>query len=149
MANTVKTIEMATLLRTALAAVVPAGTNVYARGVPCGPDGTPDENANESIRTSPMVDIIMIGRKPQQYHSKLHAFVGTIRVVTQYDDDKFQAVLYAIADKVETYLLTPPSLSLTLCNFDALVIDNQPDIDTDDSKQYLEWSVTINTRETT
>ena len=146
MANTIKTIEMATLLRAAIAAVVPSGTNVYARGVPHNSEGVPDANAASVERNSPLVDIIMMGRRPQQHNSVLHAYRGIIRVATQFDDDQFQANLYTIADPVETYLLLPPSLSLTLCHFDAFVVDAEPDFDQDDSVQYLEWQFSIKTR---
>ena len=149
MATTIKTIEMATLLRAAIAAVVPSGTNVYARGVPCTPEGIPDDNAAKVERNTPLVDIIMRGRNPQQYNSVLHSYGGLIRVATQLDDDQFQKNLYTIADPVETYLLSPPSLALTLCEFDAFVVELiPPDIDYEGTVQYLEWQFTIKTRKT-
>ena len=149
MAQTIKTIEMATILRAAIAAVVPSGTSVYARGVPCNAEGVPDSNAAKVERNTPLVDIIMRGRNPQQFNSVLHSFSGLIRVATQLDDDQFQANLYTIADPVETYLLSPPSLTLTLCEFDAFVVELiPPDIDYEGTVQYLEWQFSIKTRET-
>jgi len=147
MANTIKTIEMATLLRAAIAAVVPDTVNVYARGVPSNAEGVPDENAAKVERKTPLVDIIMRGRHPERYESVLHGYAGLIRVATQLNEDQFQKELYTIADPVETYLLTPPTLVLTLCHFDAFVVDLiPPDIDYEGSVQYLEWQFTIKTR---
>ena len=93
--------------------------------------------------------MIPAGRTPQQYRSALHAYTFRVRAVTHAADDPFQVSLYTVADVVGDFLLTPPALTLSLCHFDALVVDAPPDVGTQDDLQFVEWTLTINVRRTT
>jgi len=151
MATTVKTIEISTALHAALRAVVPDDVAVYARGVPTDVDGNADEYATEVDRKLPMVDIIPVGQRPQFFTSSLRAFAFSLRAVSYGPEDPFQVSLYTIAQTIEEYLASAPALALTLVEFDALVVENEPDIGNSgdaEALQFLEWLITIHTRYT-
>ena len=147
MANTIKTIEIATLLKAALDAVVPSGTAVYARGVMTDKDGTADSNVTKAERQAPCVDIITIEREPFHYNSVLQTFPVRIRACTIAADDPFQVALYTLAQPVSDWLTTPGTLALTLVEFDALVVDGAPDINGEGQLQFFEWTISIKTRD--
>lgn len=147
MAQTIQTIEIATVMRAALADVVPNGTAVYARGVPTDEDGTPNNNVTKNERRTPCVDIIPRERLPHFHASSLQEFAVIVRAFTNYDDDPFQVDLYTLCDAVGNYLADAPSLTLTLSEFDALVLQDAPEIDLE-MEQMQEWQVTVKTRQT-
>ena len=151
MPNSIITIEIAGAIRTALAAVVPSGTAVYARGIRTDSDGTVDDNATEFQRRCPFVEIIVTERAPQGHASVLTTYPVTIRAVTssRSSDDPFAVDLYTIGHAVGEWLCTPPTLSLTLAHFDALYTSQPPVVENtgqDSALQYMEWSSECKTR---
>lgn len=152
MATTIKTIEIATLIHTALRAVVPGGCAVYAHGVKTDSAGVPKENAVDIERKFPLVDIIPYERVPQQHASVLKSYPVTIRVITHAPKDRWKVEFYTIAQTVSDWLTDAPALALTLAEFDALVINGAPDMGNAGDKgveQYMEWNITIKTRKAT
>lgn len=149
MANTIITIEIATLLHTAIKAEVPSGVSVYARGVKTDLEGAVDDATNKVDRKCPMVDIIPTERHPQQHNSVLRSYPVIIRVITHGPDDPFQIDLYTVAHSVGEWLCTAPALALTLAEFDSLFIDGPPEpgnAGDNDILQYMEWNLIIYTR---
>ena len=154
MANTIITIEIATAIRTALLAVVPSGTAVYARGVKTDIEGTADENAVSFQRQMPCVEITVAERAPQGHASALWRYPVRIRVTTsaRQTDDPFGVDLMTIGHAIGEWLCGPPSLSLTLAEFDALYTSEPPDVDSTGeggSLQYMEYSSECLTRKAT
>ena len=154
MANTIITIEIATAIRTALLAVVPSGTAVYARGVKTDIEGTADENAVSFQRQMPCVEITVAERAPQGHASALWRYPVRIRVTTsaRQTDDPFGVDLMTIGHAIGEWLCGPPSLSLTLAKFDALYTSEPPDVDSTGeggSLQYMEYSSECLTRKAT
>jgi hypothetical protein len=154
MANTIITIEIATAIRTALLAVVPTGTAVYARGVKTDIEGTADENALSFQRKMPCVEITVAERAPQGHASALWRYPVRIRVTTsaRQTDDPFGVDLMTIGHAIGEWLCGPPSLSLTLAEFDALFTSEPPDVDNTGeggSLQYMEYSSECLTRKAT
>ena len=154
MANTIITIEIATAIRTALLAVVPSGTAVYARGVKTDIEGTADENAVSFQRQMPCVEITVAERAPQGHASALWRYPVRIRVTTsaRQTDDPFGVDLMTIGHAIGEWLCGPPSLSLTLAKFDALFTSEPPDVDSTGeggSLQYMEYSSECLTRKAT
>ena len=149
MANTIITIEIATLIHSAITAVVPSGTSVYARGVKTDIEGAIDASVTKLDRKCPMIDIIPTERHPQQHDSAMRAYPVIVRAITYGPDDPFQVDLYTVAHSVGEWLCTSPNLALTLANFDALYIDGPPDpgnAGDNDTLQYIEWNLIIYTR---
>lgn len=153
MAETIDTIEISKVIRAALVAVVPAtdqkGTStptpVYARGVKTDIDGNLDAQAVVAKRRTPCVDVLPSERIPHFYESSIRAYPVRLRVVTYFNDDPFQVDLYTIANAVAAYLASAPTLALTLRKFDALVMDNAPETNYEESLQVMEWQITVNT----
>ena len=145
MANTIITIEIATAIRTALLAVVPSGTAVYARGVKTNIEGTASENTVSFQRQMPCVEITVAERAPQGHASALWRYPVRIRVTTsaRQTDDPFGVDLMTIGHAIGEWLCGPPSLSLTLAKFDALFTSEPPDVDSTGeggSLQQMEYS---------
>jgi hypothetical protein len=154
MANTIITIEIATAIHTALAAVVPAGTAVYARGVRTNSEGTADDTATQFERVCPFVEIIVAERAPQGHGSALWRYPVRIRIATsaRQSDDPFGIDLLTIGHAVGEWLCGPPSLSLSLAQFDALYTSEPPDVSNDGeggSLQQMEYSSECLTRKAT
>ena len=154
MASTIITIEIAAAIRTALLAVVPSGTAVYARGVKTDIEGTADENAVSFQRQMPCVEITVAERAPQGHASALWRYPVRIRVTTsaRQTDDPFGVDLMTIGHAIGEWLCGPPSLSLTLAHFDALYTSEPPDVDSTGeggSLQYMEYSSECLTRKAT
>ena len=146
--QTIQTIEIATELKTALDVVVTAGTPVYARGVPTDKDGKIADAATCERRLS-CVDIVPAEKAPHSHNSVLREFPVKIRVVSWYPDDPFQVELYTLGQQVSDWLCNSPTLTLTLCHFDALVLSAAPEVGNtgeNDFVQYMEWPVTVKTR---
>lgn len=150
MATTIITIEIATALHTALKAVAPAGCAVYAQGLVTDAEGNADPNTTELRRSCPMIDIIPGERRPQMHASVLREYPVTIRAITYGPHDQWKETLYTVAQAVSGYLCGPPSLSLSLVHFDSLVITAHPQeplfAGPNDTLQYFEWQIIINTR---
>tara|TARA_R110000824_G_scaffold752_5_gene4721 strand:+ start:687 stop:1148 length:462 start_codon:yes stop_codon:yes gene_type:complete len=151
MANTIITIEIATLMHAALKplVVVPEAAAVYARGVKTDQEGAADPGAIELERKCPMVDIIPSERRPLFHNSVLRAYPVRVRVMTYGPHDPFQIDLYTMAHAVSEWLCSAPTLALTLADFDALVMEGEPDTGNtgeNETIQYMEWLLTINTR---
>jgi len=131
--------EIASTIKTALAAVVPDGTTIYADGVADDPSPDGDQVV------LPLVSIVVSECLPQQYRSVLRAYPVAIEVNTWYQDDKDQTDLYAIASAVSLWL-AEPTLSLELSHWDALTIDSVPDRGNDGRVQYMRWLADCKTR---
>jgi hypothetical protein len=147
MPNTSVPIEIATAIKTALDAVVPSGTAVYARGIKTDVDGTVNESATSYQRACPFVEIIVSERAPMGHASVLWSYPVRIRAVTSSrpQDDPFAVDLYNIGQAIGAWLCGPPSISLTLAKFDALYTSEPPDVDSTGeggSLQYMEYSST-------
>jgi len=145
------TIDIATKMHTALTTAVDGAAYVYARGVKTDSDGVAASGDIDIERKCPMVDIIPAERRPQQHNSALQAYPVRVRVITYGPDDPWQVTLYTIADVVGEYLVTPPALVLTSCEFDALVVDEAPDVGElgqNGTLQYMEWTTTVRVRRT-
>ena len=151
MATTIKTIEIATLMHTALRAVVSDDVYVYAFGVKTDNEGNPDAQAIKISRKCPMVEIRPSERVPQRHDSVLRSYPIRLRVITNGPDDQFQVDLCTISQAVSEWLCSSPALAMTLSEFDALVIEGAPEMGTggnSDTLQYQEWQLTIKTRDT-
>ena len=154
MANTIITIEIATAIHTALAAVVPTGTAVYASGVRTNSEGKADADAVQFERVCPFVEIIVAERAPQGHGSALWRYPVKIRIVTsaRQSDDPFGTDRLTIGHAVGEWLCGPPTLSLTLAKFDALYTSEPPDVSNDGeggSLQQMEYSSECLTRKAT
>jgi hypothetical protein len=152
-ANTVITIDIATAIRAAIAALttLPDGTAVYARGVPTDIAGAVTDAA-KCERAMPSIDIIPSERRPFSHASALHTYPVRIRAMSWFPDDQFQVTLYTLAQAVANWLATPPSLTLTLAHFDALVCSQEPTVGNfgdNDYGQYIEWQIEVKTRRST
>jgi len=135
-------IDIATALKTALAAVIPEGTNLFADGVldTAGVDKDP--------YAPPLVAIMVSECMPQQYRSVLRDYPVMIYAETTQPDDKDQAVIYALGAVVSAWLCEP-SLTLTLAHFDSLTIEAAPERNTVGLRQYFAWSCMVHTRKLT
>jgi len=143
MANTIITIEIAGAIKTALAAVVPAGTTIYATGI------QDTANAAEDKVSLPCAAITVGECMPQQYRSVLRAYPARIEAATWYPEDKDQVDLYTIAHAV-TQWLAEPSLSLTLAHWDAITMDSPPELPAiNDRTQMIAWNINVLTRKAT
>ena len=146
MADTVITIEMARAIKTALAAVVPADTTIYAVGVADTlPEGESVPDGAEEPVKYPCVSIMVNECVPMQYRSALRRYPVTIGAATWYANDRDQTKLYTLAHAVSVWLALP-SLSLTLAHWDALVIDGEPETDVESRTQVVAWRGTVNVR---
>ena len=142
MANTIITIEIATTIKAALAAVVPSTATVYADGV-LDTTGKDEDSVN-----FPAVAVVVTECLPMQYRSVLRAFPVSIEAATWYPKDKAQVELYTIAQAVNLWL-AEPTLTLTLAHWDALVIESPPDRGIDGRVQFMKWQAVCNTRKAT
>jgi len=145
-ADTIPTIEIARAIKTALAAVVPAGTTIYARGVAdlLAEGESVTGGAAEDI-SYPLVSIVISKCAPQQYRSRLRAYPVTISAMTWYTEDKDQTVLYTLANKLSVWMAGPPSLTLSLCHFDAIVFQGDPQTDDAGLIQGMTWQASVKT----
>ena len=142
------TIEIATAIRAALAAVLGADTPVYARGVPTDIAGIPGD-VDRSERKLPCVDIILQERAPHTHASVLRSFPFKIRVETWFPEDQFEVTLYTLAETVAVWICGPPSLNLVTTYFDALSFASaleKANAGENDNVQYMEWSGEVRTR---
>jgi len=131
--------EIASKIKDALAAVVPAGTTIYADGI--ADDPSPDGDQVQM----PLVAIVVSECIPQQYRSVLRAYPVSIEVNTWYQDDRAQESLYKISSAVSLWL-AEPDLTLTLSHWDALTIEAAPDRGNDGRVQYMRWLADCKTR---
>lgn len=151
MSNTIITIEIATVLKAALVAVVPANVEAYGRAnaVTLAVDGVLDAaTESEDAVSMPCVVAVVNECLPQQYRSVLRAFPVVIEAATWYPDDVAQIVLYTIGQAVSQWL-AEPSLTLTLAHFDALTIDGPPERGNDGRVQFMRWTGQVLTRKAT
>jgi hypothetical protein len=144
------TIQIAKALHAAIRAVVPDGTNVYARGVQTNSDGEEDTGAIDIERRGPMVEIIPHEGAPTdfKYSSALVSYPVRVRVVTAYSRDKWSIDLYTVAEPVGEYLRTAPAIKLDTVEFDALVMTGPPEVGNDgfgSDMQYMEWQLDVKT----
>jgi len=136
------TIDIATAIKAAVVAIVPAGTSVVA-------DGVVDDAASVNDDVAyPSVSIVVSECSPMQYRSVLRSFPVSIEVSTWYPDDRNQQTLYAIGHAVSQWL-AEPSLTLTLAHWDALVLEGPPIRDVDGRVQFFRWSGMVHTRKAT
>jgi len=147
-------VEIAAGIQSALKNLLP-GITVYADGVPDSPAGsianpTPEELEQESV-TFPCVAIVPSEALPQQYRSVLRAYPIRVEVCTWQPEDKTQQELYRIAYAVSEWLIEP-TITLTLANWDSLVIEDRPDRENDGQFgkiQFIAWNLICHTRKAT
>jgi len=138
MSNTVITIEIATALKTALAAVVSDDITFYVDGV------LDDTSEGQDKFKCPCVVIVVNECLPQQYRSVIREYPVTIEANTWYPADKDQAELYTMMHGMSQWL-AEPTLSLTLAVFDAITIQGTPDRDVAGNLQYCRWQTLVHT----
>jgi hypothetical protein len=135
-APTVLTIEIATLLKAGLVAVVPQAVSVYADGVKNKATPTGDKVTLPALTIQPSECL------PMQYKSRQCAFPVTIELTTWNPADTAQIMLYEVGSVVGQYLGTA-SLALTLGTFDAIIIDNLPERADIERLQILHWEAMV------
>lgn len=135
-------IDIAAAIKAGLAAVVPAGTTVFADGV------KDDALAASDAISFPSVAIIVSECAPHGYRSKLRTYPVIIEAATWYPDDKWQETLYALTEKITTYLCGPPSLSISSATIDAFFFDSPPIRATEGRLQSVQWQGTVNAKVT-
>jgi len=133
---TVLTIEIATLLKAGLVAVVPDTVSVYADGVKDNPTPTGDKVQLPAVTIQPSEYL------PMQYRSRQCAFPVMIALTTWNPSDEAQTVLYEVASAVGKYLGTA-TLALTLGTFDAIIVENLPERADLDRLQTLSWECMV------
>ena len=147
MANTIITIEIATVIKAALVAVVPV---IDGKAITAYSLGVKDvAGATEDKVNLPCVAISVTECNPMQYRSVLRSYPGRIEVATWYPEDKDQINLLTISQAVSQWM-AEPSMTLTLAHWDSLVITEPPGLPIiSDRAQVMSWGVEINTRKAT
>ena len=142
--------EIASAIRSTLAALLPTGTAVYADGVPETDLAAVDVDGN-AVEKEWVLPAVVIGvsfPNPYQYKSSLLGYPLDVKVVSHYSQDRFQQTLYALADPVSQWLCDP-SLSLTLATFHALTISGPPERLFDGNLQAFQWKGEVKTQKLT
>lgn len=155
MSATVITIDIATQLQAGIVSAVSSisqtsaadptdvrGVTVFAKGV----KGDTTKRGDET--TFPAVAIVVSEamNHDQAQNSKLRDYPVSIQVQTKFQDDPWQITFYTLAQAVGQYLLSPPTLSLTLtsCRFCALSMPTQPMAgEAADRTQVMQWNVVV------
>lgn len=159
MAETIITIDIATLIKaglaTALSSVTQTAPNGDVSSVTIRAEGVRDDTAswNEPVKL-PCVAIRVSESYAQNFgqnNVKLREYPVAIQVATYFPDDPWQTALYTIGQAVGNWILTPATLSLTVtgATFRKFHLGEPPVRDeTEDRVQRITWNVTVGIQKT-
>jgi hypothetical protein len=143
LSETIRTIEIAAAIGTAIGSVV--GTLSPAPVVRWEPNRSRTSLTDDSL-TRPNVNIRVheIFNNEFAQNTRLRECNVTIQAQTDYADDPGQVSLAEIGQAVGQWILTPPTLSLSLSNFRRLSLPAAPTRDeTIDRVQIVTWECVV------
>jgi hypothetical protein len=109
MSETILTTEIGKQIAAGLAGYMPAGRfSIYLDGVDSG------------RLTLPGVGIVCDALSPYAYRSSLWRCMVAIQAATVWADDQSGAVIHEMGQVISLWLMSAPTLALTLAKFDAL-----------------------------
>ncbi len=143
MSETIRTIEIAAAIGTAISGVV--GTLSPAPLVRWEPDRNRTNPADDAVtRPNVCIRVHEIYNNGFAQHARLRDCDVTIQAATDYADDPGQVSLAAIGQAVGEWILTPPTLTLSSCQFRRLSLPAAPTRDeTVDRVQIMTWQCVV------
>ena len=159
MAETIITIDIAAQLKaglaTALTSVTQTSPSNVTSAVTIRADGVRDESTTwQDKMVMPCVAIRVSESYAYEFGQKninLREYPVSIVAATYFPDDPWQIALHTIAQAVGDYLLTPPTLTMTVAKtaFRKLHLGEPPVRDeTEDRVQRIMWTVTVGIQKT-
>ncbi len=143
MSETIRTIEIAAAIGTAITAQV--GTLSVVPRVRWEPDrGRTTETDDDLQRPVVGIRVHEVYNNQGAQNTRLRDVNVTIEAQTDYPDDPGQVVLSEISQAVGEWILSPPTLTLSSCDFRRLSLEGAPQRDeTLDRVQVVQWNVVV------
>ncbi len=143
MSETIRTVDIAAAIGTAITAQV--GTLSTVPRVRWEPDRNRTPTTDDDLQR-PVVGIRVheVCNNQGAQNTRLRDVNVTIQAQTDYPEDPGQLVLSEIAQAVGEWILSPPTLTLTSCDFRRLSLNGQPQRDeTIDRVQVVTWECIV------